>query len=256
MDLLTTGNPKTDKGRAFGYLTAILHLAPADLAGRGTVCPHSTAGCRAACLNLAGRGGIMRRGETSNRIQDARIRKTRQYFDDRPAFLARLDREIGNHKRRAERAGLRPAVRLNGTSDVAWERVAPDMLARWTAAGVRFYDYTKNPARALAAAERRDTWPAGYDITFSWSGQNANEARAVLAAGGRVAVPFAGKVPIGSVALILNDTVSTGPAGAIGFPVVDGDASDLRFLDGRGVVVGLKAKGPARRDASGFVVRS
>jgi len=248
--LLTRGdrNPKVYKGQAAGWSTAILHLAPADVAGRGTVCPWSTAGCRAACLNKAGRGGIIRKGERTNNIQRARVRKTRWFFDDRPGFLSRLDREIALHVARARVSGLRPAVRLNGTSDISWERVAPGLFDRFP--GVMFYDYTKSRARALAA-HGAAPWPANYDLTFSWSGENAAECAEVLAAGGRVAVPFAGKVPVGG---FFN------PRGAVlgktteAFPIIDGDASDLRFLDGRGVVVGLKAKGPAKRDRSGFVV--
>lgn len=269
MKLMTppTNNPKVAKGAAAGFWTAILHLAPADLAGRGTVCPWSTAGCRAACLNLAGRGGIMKAGETSNGIQAARIRRTRYFFDDRAGFLADLERDIAAHVRASRRAGFKPAVRLNGTSDIAWERIAPDMLRRWIAEGVAFYDYTKSKARAIAAARARawadlpardkadparsmpDAWPVGYDLTFSWSGDNAADCADVLTAGGRVAVPFAPKVPTG--------TGEGAPVFCIGtgaWEVIDGDASDLRFLDPVGTVVGLKAKGPAKRDRSGFVV--
>lgn len=55
--LLTRDNPKTVKGRKDNIMTAIMHLAPHTLSG-ANVCAHATAGCAAACLNTAGRGGI------------------------------------------------------------------------------------------------------------------------------------------------------------------------------------------------------
>ena len=37
-------------------------------------------------------------------------------------------------------------------------------------------------------------------------------------------------------------------------PVINGDKTDMRFKDPVGVIVGLKAKGKARKDTSGFVI--
>ena len=109
-------NAKTVKGQARGYMTAILYLAPANLSGY-EVCPKRTAGCTAACLNSAGRGAF-------STVQKARIAKTKFYFENRPAFLAQLVKEIRAFIRKAEKRGLIPTVRLNGTSDIPWERVA------------------------------------------------------------------------------------------------------------------------------------
>jgi hypothetical protein len=39
-----------------------------------------------------------------------------------------------------------------------------------------------------------------------------------------------------------------------GKPVYNADDTDLRFLDPKGVVLGLKAKGRAKKDTTGFVV--
>lgn len=235
MKLLTTGNPKTAKGEGHGYLTAILHLAPANLAGVGNVCPWASKGCTASCLNTAGRGGIIPRGETTNAIQEARKRKTRAFFGDRAAFLEQLDREIQNHARNAARHGLRAAVRLNGTSDLRWEKLAP-WLFEYNP-DVQFYDYTKGALRCTAAALAE--LPANYHLTFSRSESNEDAALQKLATGGaNVAVVFAGRLP----------------TEWRGFEVVNGDETDLRFLDPKGVVVGLLAKGRARRDTSGFVV--
>jgi hypothetical protein len=146
----------------------------------------------------------------ANRIQAARVARTQLFFNDRQGFLARLTREIAAHVRRAERLGLRPAVRF------------------------QFYDYTASVERATAR-----NLPANYSLTFSRKEGRDADALRVLRANGTAAVVFRG-----------HDL----PAAWGGFPVVDGRIHDLRFLDPRGVVVGLSALGRARYDASGFVV--
>lgn len=235
MDLLTLGkrNPKTAKSEKLGYLTAILHLAPYKLSGRN-VCPHATKGCAAACLNTAGRGGIYKKGETTNAIQICRIARTDLFFDDSTAFFLQLVKEIGAHVRRASRHGLIPAVRLNGTSDLPWERIKLDdgRTIFDTFPKVQFYDYTKVPGRS--------NLPANYHLTFSQGESNGGNVEGAIAAGMNVAVVFAGALP----------------EFYRGLPVVSGDDSDLRFLDPAGVIVGLTAKGKAKKDTTGFVVQS
>src|SRR5215471_19542601 len=176
--LLTTSNPKTAKGEGHGYLTAILHLAPADLSG-SEVCPFRTPGCSAACLNTAGRGGIALDEDGLNLIQVARIRRTRAYNRNRRGFVDRLAEEISRHVARAERHGLKPAVRLNGTSDIKWQTQRGSdgrtLFERFPA--VVFYDYTKRPVHLWGRL------PLGYSLTFSCADGNEDEARAVLAAG-------------------------------------------------------------------------
>lgn len=232
--LLTVGNPKTLKGEAAGYLTAVLHLAPADTSGVGNVCPMATAGCKASCLNTAGRGGIFKAGETSNAQSNARIARTRRYFADRAAFTVDLHDDIAAHARRAKRTGLTPCVRVNGTSDL------PGLAAMMADSfpDVQFYDYTKVPQ----PWKRHGGAHGNYHLTFSRSESNDLACRAALAYGVNVAVVFS--TPRGR---RLPETWHT-------YRVVDGDTSDLRFLDPRGVVVGLRAKGRARRDTTGFVV--
>lgn len=240
VELLTPDgyNPKTKKGRARGYATAILHLAPASLSGFN-VCQFATPGCRASCLNTAGHGGIIKRGETTNEIQLARIARTRLFFENRFAFNAMLVKAIETHVRRATRKGLIPTVRLNGTSDLPWEKIRLNdgRTVLETFPEIQFYDYTKNVKRALDNVAGKH--PANYHLTFSRAESNHDDARDVINAGGNVAVVF-GSHPL--------DTFE-------GADVVNGDLDDLRFLDRRGVVVGLKAKGRARRDTSGFVVQ-
>jgi hypothetical protein len=244
--LLTTGNPKVAKGQANGYLTSILHLAPSRMSGYNT-CPMATTGCAAACLNTAGRGGLfagvstgvmsgaelvqaIMDGKITNRIQLARIARTRFFFEDRAAFMKQLVREIKAAIRLADRHGLTPVFRLNGTSDIRWETVAVDgydnIMTMFPT--VQFYDYTK-------IANRRDL-PANYHLTFSLAESNQALAETALQNGMNVAAVFR-KVP----------------QVFLGVTVIDGDATDLRFLDPARVVVGLKAKGKAKRDQSGFV---
>ena len=229
LNLLSVGaDAKTSKGEAFGWMTAILYLAPAREAGRGEVCPNRSAGCTAACLFSAGRGKF-------SNVKAARIRKTRLFFDDFEEFKWQLFADIGTFVATCERNGKRACVRLNGTSDISWERLG--VFEEFPS--VQFYDYTKSPIRALQAAA--GSIAPNYHLTFSRSEANEAQALDVLRAGGNVAVVFA------SAAL---------PSSWQGFPVVNGDESDLRFLDARNVVVGLKAKGDAKRDTSGFVVNA
>jgi hypothetical protein len=241
MTLLTRGNPKILKGESQGYLTFILHLAPASLSGYNT-CASATPGCKMACLNTAGRGGIPnarpvtvqgRQGTmtVSNVIQAARIRKTVWFFQDRAGFMAQLLKEIRAGIRYAQKMGLIPVFRLNGTSDIRWESVGVDGARNVMELfpDVQFYDYTK-------MVNRKDL-PANYKLTFSLAETNDLQAFAALGAGLNVAAVFKGGLP---------ETF-------MGRRVINGDESDLRFLDPVGVVVGLKAKGKAKRDTTGFV---
>jgi hypothetical protein len=244
--LLTVGNPKTAKGEKEGYLTAILHLAPEKVSGRN-VCPHATAGCAAACLNTAGRGGIGLNADGLNVIQVARIQRTRWFHRDRDGFLTSLAHEIAAHVRTAARHGLKPTVRLNGTSDLPWERFPvtrdgqtfPHIFAAFPR--VTFYDYTKWPVRLRPLV----AGIPNYSLTFSLAESNDEKAGDALDAGMNVAAVFAvkrgGDLPPSAMI-----------AGRIA-PVIDGDATDLRFTDPTGVIVGLRAKGRAIHDRSGFV---
>ena len=233
-DLLTTSNPKIEKqATERGYLNAALFLAPASMAGVNT-CPWSTPECVAGCLNTAGRGGIRLDARGWNQQQAARIRRTARMVIDRDAFIADLLREVRAHARRAERLGLRPALRLNGTSDIPWHRTDPEMIATIREMGVTLYDYTKRP--------KPDAADHGIDITYSHPGGDGIATLRYLQAGYRVAVVF--DTPKGdALPATWAPPVS---AGAYAFPVVDGDAHDLRFLDKPGVVVGLRAKGQMR----------
>jgi len=240
MQLLTTGNPKVQKSVPYGYLTAILHLSPADTSGRN-VCPWSTEGCRASCLNTAGRGGIAKaqdsQGMPINNIQAARKLRTKFFFEQRQEFLAQLRREINLHVRRAIRANLAPTVRLNGTSDLPWERISPAIFEQFPE--VQFYDYTKSVQRMREFLSGK--LPANYHLTFSVSESNHEQARKVRQLGGNIVAVTTDGAEVG---VLFNALVT-----------LCADAHDLRFLDPKGVVLTLRPKGRAKRDTSGFVVR-
>jgi len=222
MQLLSTANPKIQKGTAKGYLSFILHLAPADLSGR-EVCPKRTAGCTAACLNTAGRGGMFKRGETTNVIQKARIRKTKMFFEQRDAFMLQLEKDINKGIKQAERLGLKPVFRLNGTSDLSWEKYG--IIEKFPT--VQFYDYTKVLGRKIAHLPN-------YHLTFSAADGNDADVAKALSAGMNVTVVY-DKIPEG---------------------VYSADEDDLRFLDPAVGIIGLKAKGRAKKDTTGFVKRT
>jgi len=222
-----------------GFNTYILHLAPADLSGYET-CAKRTAGCTAACLNTAGRGGMFKRGENTNVIQQARIRKTKMFFENRVEFMATLVKDIELAIKQSKKMELVPVFRLNGTSDLAWEKyevVRNGQLFRniFTAfPEVQFYDYTKILGRKVKDIPN-------YQLTFSAADGNDADVYRAIAEGLNVATVFG-----------IKKTLPM-PEFYNGLPVFNGDESDLRFLDPKGVIVGLYAKGKAKKDTSGFV---
>ena len=225
--LLSTANPKIQKGTKLGYLSFILHLAPADLSGRET-CPKRTAGCTSACLNTAGRGGMFKRGENTNMIQKARIRKTQYFFNQRQDFMLDLKKDIEKAVKMAGKLGLIPVFRLNGTSDLSWEKydMLPGLNVFECFPTVQFYDYTK-------VLGRKTKGIANYHLTFSKADGNDSDVAEALLQGMSVVAVY-DKIPEG---------------------VPSADETDLRFLDPKGIMLGLKAKGRAKKDYSGFVIR-
>ena len=238
MKLLGHSSAKTEKGESVGYLTGILYLAPHTLSGAGNVCPWA-ASCKTGCLNTSGRGAF-------SSVQKARIAKTRFFFRDQKAFLEQLFLDCKALIAKAKRLGLQPCIRLNGTSDLAFHRLIVPSQGKTLMQcfpSVPFYDYTKSVKKAVDNA--KGVHPQNYTVVLSRDSQaNETECHQVLAAGGNVAVVF-------------RDSL---PSTYWHRPVINGDATDLRFLDRRakaghsGFVVGLKAKGKAKRDTSGFVV--
>jgi len=231
--LSVSSDAKTIKGETLGFLTGILYLAPATTTKWNTCSMAKIAQCDVACLNSAGRGAF-------SSVQQARVNKTTWFFTERNDFMQQLVVDIAKLIRKAYKKGLKPLVRLNGTSDIRWESVAftgvdgieyVNIFAAFP--DVTFYDYTKD-------ANRKDL-PSNYDVTFSYSGVEGFQpyVEKALLNNMRMAVVFRKEQDI--------------PKTFMGIPVVSGDNSDVRHLDDK-VIVGLYAKGKAKLDTTGFVV--
>jgi hypothetical protein len=210
-----------------GYLSWGLSLAPAHESGY-QLCASASEGCIDACLYHQGRGQC-------SSIAAGRIGKTIAFMEHRQWFETALRLEMDRILRKAEKLGLRVAVRMNLVSDVMWEKMLPWLFRDYP--GVQFYDYTKHLVRMLRWC--RGELPRNYHLTYSRSECNERATLDVLRAGGNAAVVFRDK---------------RYPATWNGFRVVSGDDTDLRFLDPKNVVVALYAKGSASKDESGFVL--
>lgn len=221
MVLSVQADAKTIKGAKRGYLSGILYLAPTNLSGID-VCPMASEGCKASCLFSAGRGRFQS-------VTRARMVKTLAYHFDRARFADTVKKSIRSLLVKAKNKRMVPVVRLNGTSDILFERLT-DIIQSFP--DVTFYDYSKVTKRLF--------WdiPANYHLTFSLSESNESDAKFALSKGYNVAAVFRKDIP----------------ESMWGYPVISGDQDDLRFLDPKGVIVGLKAKGAAKKDQSGFVI--
>lgn len=227
---------KTVKGLKKGYRTAISYLAPSNASGVMNTCPSASKGCRAACLYGAGRAKF------TPSIPKARINKTKFFHSDPVGYGQQLYKELKAHQKSSARKGLTPTVRLNGTSDIAWE----DFILEETGKNVfesfpdlQFYDYTKRTNRIADYVDGK--LPKNYHLTFSKSENTSDElVTKILGWGVNVAVVYANELP---------------ETDFDGFQVINGDETDLRFLDPLGVVVGLKYKktSATEEDKNGFV---
>lgn len=224
MKLLTIDNAKTTKGEKLDILTGILYLAPAKISGY-EVCPQRSIGCTLACLYTAGMGIF-------SNVQKARINKTKMFFEERAEFLKLLRKDIVALEKKAVKLGMKPAVRLNGTSDINWVRF--NIMEEFP--NVQFYDYTK-------VVKHLTKNIPNYNITFSRNEANDDDCIQALRKGYNVAVVFSTKKG--------DDLPTTWQ----NYPVVDGDETDVRFLDNSGSIVGLRAKGQAKKDRLGFVIK-
>jgi hypothetical protein len=224
MKLLSTSNTKLLKGQKLGYVTYGLSLSPHKLSGKN-FCAHASAGCAAACLNTAGMG-------IYKNVQAGRLKKSMFFINDRAGFISALEKDIESAIKSAKKKGKKVAIRLNVVSDLPWENLIDFSKFR----DVKFYDYTPNPQRMIAFLQKK--MPKNYHLTFSRKENNQAQVELISKMGGNVAVVFANKLP----------------SKYLGKKVISGDETDLRFLDKKGVIVGLKAKGKAKKDNSGFVV--
>ena len=225
--ILGESSAKTIKGEKIGYLTAICYLVPS-----AKLCPFAElAGCISGCLNSAGRGAF-------NSTQLARQAKTDFFHNNQRAFMLCMAADIWAHKRKAEKLGLIPLVRPNGTSDIAFENIQIDGRTIFQMfSDVQFYDYTKHPSRNL-----KFKTAGNYDLTYSFSAltpKTISIKGLTNSANQRTAVVFQNRADI--------------PETFRGWQVVDGDDTDVRHIEPAGVVVALYAKGKARKEQNGFV---
>ena len=217
--------------------SAVLYLSPERSAGRGNVCSAATPDCIAGCLGPhSGRAAIMKPGETTNTIIQARHRRTQEFFDNVDSFLSKLTRDTMKHYMACLGKARKAAQRLNGASDVPWERVCPELFDAFSE--VQFYDYTKIPP------SKRPNLPKNYHLTQSFSGHNFADCFEALSMGRNVAVVVRVK-PSEPMPQFLGDIDPTHPFAHL--PMIDGDIHDQRFLDPKGVIVGLRAKGKLRK---------
>lgn len=217
---------KSDKAGA-GYKTVGLSLAPADTSGY-EVCASRSAGCTKACIFTSGHGAM-------GPVKAARIAKTRLLYSQRETFYNMLVEELASANRKAKREGMILACRLNVFSDLLWEKMFPELFSQF--ADVQFYDYTKHAKRMEAFAKGK--LPSNYHLTFSRSETNDSQVRKLI------------KFPMVNVTVVFEGGL---PDKYLGRRVIDGDQTDLRFLDEKGVIVGLKVKGQGKKDESGFVI--
>ena len=232
--LSINADAKTSKGEKIGFLTGILYLAPYKTIPLFNTCAMAEiADCGNACLYSAGRGKY-------NNVQQGRINKTKWFYADKNGFMLQLVKNIKTLVNKANKTGLIPLIRLNGTSDIKWENVGFEYKGKQynnimeVFPDVQFYDYTK--------IVNRDNLPANYDLTFSYSGKPAftKYVNQAINNNMRLAVVFRDKKKI--------------PAEYMGKPVINGDNSDVRHIDPQGVIIALYAKGQAKNDKTGFVV--
>jgi hypothetical protein len=239
-NLLTLGDAKTSKGEKLGYKTAILYMSPHKQNSTGkNLCAFATVGCAAACLFTAGRGKF-------SNVKLARIKKADYFLSDQKSFLVSLIDQITSLSKKYPKNLV---IRLNGTTDIPFEELRiNDYNIFELFPDIQFYDYTKNPRRFYS-----NRW-SNYHLTFSRAESDNNKqwSKVVLRDGFNVAIVFEKE-------LHAKLTACKGQKIQVGdewFKVVNGDESDLRFLDDENVVVALKAKGDANKDSSGFVVRN
>lgn len=227
----TRKSDKADKG----YLTVSLSLSPANESGY-EVCASRSPGCTHSCIFTAGHG-------VYDNVRKARIAKTCLFFQKRTLFKKMLCKELKKWNAKAKRKGLTLACRLNVFSDIQWEKVFPKLFTEFT--DVQFYDYTKHFARAFNYSESMElntnTFPKNYHLTFSKSEVNDSQVNSIIQDKAKV-----------NIAVVFDSHDI--PVQWNSRQVVNGDETDLRFLDPPGTIVGLYAKGRGKKDTSGFVV--
>lgn len=216
-------------GKVNKQYTYCIYLAPAHESGYNA-CAYSTPECQLGCLATSGRAKVEILSGIS-RISSARIKKTKLLFENRDLFMHILHLEMQSYQRKAAKDGYGFSARLNGTSDIDWATIkyGENQLNVFKQfPDVQFYDYTKDPSKVLNIVPN-------YQLTFSYSGRNEKVALLLLNRGFNIAVVFDVKKK------------QSLPKTFRGFEVIDGDLSDFRPEDKKGVVLGLRFKSIANK---------
>jgi hypothetical protein len=230
--LFGTSNAKTIKGEKLGYTTFIIYMSPEKQNSLGkNLCANASEGCKAVCLFTAGRGAF-------SNVMAGRLNKTEYFLREKTLFLEQVYNEV---TKGYKKHGKALAVRLNGTSDIPYENLiikdGKNIMQLFP--DVQFYDYTKDFSRMMKPQS------PNYHLTYSVDERAVTKINAINALSSGL-----------NVAMVFNVKDETElPSEYMGFPVINGDDHDLTFLHGNGVIVGLKAKGKARKDNSGFVIQ-
>ena len=268
-NLLSQGSTKIEKSNKLSdeWFSRIMYLAPHNLAdGKRTLCPFSIkANCYEACLNTSGHGKF-------SNVQQSRIRKSLLFLNDRDEFMQQLVQDVHTFLRECKRKGKKPALRLNGTSDIQWENIpiknnnyeiSNMYLLRKYSKYFEGYGHSQwKPCKELVdlgwqeannifelfpqiqfydytkIPTRKVEHIPNYHLTWSYSEADSNYAALIKTVSNNIAVVFREALP---------EVFK-------GFKVIDGDKHDMRFLDETQVVVGLIEKGEAKKDTSGFVI--
>jgi hypothetical protein len=240
-------NAKIRKNR--GCVSRYLAMLPHKLGGHGNLCPHASPGCIDLCLNISG----MSYGNwgAAHMILRGRLARTRLYFEQRDVFMAMWHIEMQAAMRQCQRENLPLYLRPNLISDLDWWRKHPEMFSPYLGPTLKMIDYTKDVKKYQRFVDGK--YMPGYHLTFSRSEKNEADCVRFLSQGGTVAAVF------DTTYSHAHHYYAPLPRTWKGFPVIDGDINDQRYLDPQGVVVGLRAKGKARRPEardSGFVVQT
>ena len=232
---------KAIKAQSFGWLNAIHYMAPASLSGFN-LCPKASEACKALCLGWqSGQAGMVAKDDDMNSVRLSRLAKAKRFMKERKAYMVDVVRSIELGIKKANKLGMKLCVRMNGSTDIAWEGIACEragvtyrnlMLAF---PDIQFVDYTKIASRL----ERK--LPDNYYLILSRHEANDSDVVRIVSSG------------LGNAAVVFASVPETWQ----GLTVIDGDKHDLRHLDPTGVIVGLTPKGSkAKRDVSGFVIRA
>jgi hypothetical protein len=217
------------------FLSSVLYLLQEKLSGF-QVCPWATESCREICLGTnSGHSAMKKKGENTNAVQVARLKRTLLWVNHREEFLATMRKELNSLVKSAKKKGVKPAFRFNGTSDLLIEKTG--LIEEYPE--VQWYDYTKSKKRMIQYLNGE--LPSNYYLVFSYTPENESDAQEILALGGNVAVVFNEKTKKKGGERLLPTYIGKR---FLGHEIIDGDIHDLRFDDPQGgYVVGLTRKG-------------